>query len=120
MWSPMKDPNSNQTIPGTAAKQRYPNRSNAGVHPVNETSCCDCCGVNQSRPSRARSRSNPTDWPERALAALDAGLKDRAEDDPVQSGLGAPYKRFGELGIENELLREKIARLEISWTRSRA
>jgi transposase len=51
-------------------------------------------------------------WRERALAALDAGLKDRAEDDPVQAGLGAVYKRLGELGMENELLREKIARLE--------
>ena len=51
-------------------------------------------------------------WHERALAALDAGLKDRAEDDPVQAGLGAAYKRLGELGMENELLREKIARLE--------
>ena len=51
-------------------------------------------------------------WRERALAALDAGLKDRAEDDPVQAGLGAAYKCLGELGMENELLREKIARLE--------
>jgi transposase-like protein len=51
-------------------------------------------------------------WRERGLAALDAGLKDRAEDDPIQAGLGAAYKRLGELGMENELLREKIARLE--------
>jgi transposase len=51
-------------------------------------------------------------WRERALAGLDAGLKDRAENDPVQAGLGAAYKRLGELGMENELLREKIARLE--------
>jgi transposase len=51
-------------------------------------------------------------WRERGLAGLDAGLKDRAEDDPVQAGLGAAYKRLGELGMENELLREKIARLE--------
>jgi len=43
---------------------------------------------------------------------LDAGLKHRAEQDPVQAGLGAAYKRLGELGMENELLREKIARLE--------
>ena len=49
-------------------------------------------------------------WRERALAALDAGLKDRAEDDPVQAGLGSAYKRLGELGMEKELLREKIAR----------
>ena len=45
-------------------------------------------------------------------ADLDAGLKDRAEHDPVQAGLGAGYKRLGELGMENELLREKIAGLE--------
>jgi transposase len=51
-------------------------------------------------------------WRERALAALDAGLKDRPEDDPLQAGLGAAYQRLGELGMENELLREKIARLE--------
>ena len=51
-------------------------------------------------------------WRERALAALDAGLKERAEDDPLQAGLGAAYKRLGELGMENELLREKIARME--------
>ena len=37
---------------------------------------------------------------------------ERPEDDPLQAGLGAAYKRLGELGMENELLREKIARLE--------
>ena len=51
-------------------------------------------------------------WRERALAAVDAALKERAEDDPLQAGLGAAYQRLGELGMENELLREKIARLE--------
>ena len=51
-------------------------------------------------------------WRERALAALESALKERAEDDPLQAGLGAAYKRLGELGMENELLREKIARLE--------
>jgi transposase len=51
-------------------------------------------------------------WRERALAAVDAGLKERAEGDPIQAGLDAAYKRLGELGMENELLREKIARLE--------
>ena len=62
-------------------------------------------------------------WRERALAGLDAGLKDRAEDDPTQAGLSAAYKRLGELGMENELLREKIARMEngvpFHWARSR-
>jgi transposase len=62
-------------------------------------------------------------WRERALAALDSALKERAEDDPLQAGLGAAYKRLGELGMENELLREKIARMEggvpFHWARSR-
>ena len=51
-------------------------------------------------------------WRERGLDALESALKERPEDDPVQAGLGAAYKRLGELGMENELLREKIARLE--------
>ena len=51
-------------------------------------------------------------WRERGLTGLAAGLKDRAEDDPAQADLSAAYKRLGELGMENELLREKIARLE--------
>jgi transposase len=51
-------------------------------------------------------------WRDRALAGLEAGLKERSEDDPVQADLAAAYKRLGELGMENELLREKIVRLE--------
>ena len=51
-------------------------------------------------------------WRERALAGLDASLKERQEGDPVQAGLEAAYQRVGELSMENELLREKIARLE--------
>lgn len=51
-------------------------------------------------------------WRERALSGLDAVLKERQEGDPVQAGLDAAYKRVGELSMENELLREKIARLE--------
>jgi hypothetical protein len=51
-------------------------------------------------------------WRQRALAGLDASLKERQEDDPVQAGLEAAYKRLGEISMENELLREKIARLE--------
>jgi len=39
-------------------------------------------------------------------------MPERAEDDPVRAGLGAAHKRLGELGMENELLRAKIARLE--------
>ena len=51
-------------------------------------------------------------WRERALAAMDAGLKERAADDPVQAGLDAADQRIGELSMENELLRAKIDRLE--------
>jgi transposase len=51
-------------------------------------------------------------WRERALSAMDAGLKERAADDPVQAGLDAAYKRVGELSMENELLRAKIDCLE--------
>ena len=58
-------------------------------------------------------------WRDRGLAALDAGLKERPEDDPLQAGLGAAYKRLGELGMENELLREKIARTTASLSGSR-
>src|SRR3712207_1140940 len=45
-------------------------------------------------------------WRERALAGLDASLKERQEGNPVQAGLEAAYKRVGELSMENELLRE--------------
>jgi len=51
-------------------------------------------------------------WRDKALAAMDAGLKERADDDPVQAGLDAAHQRIGEISMENELLREKIARLE--------
>ena len=51
-------------------------------------------------------------WRNKALAAMDAGLKERADDDPVQAGLDAAHKRVGELSMENELLRAKIGRLE--------
>jgi transposase len=51
-------------------------------------------------------------WRDKALAAMDAGLKERADDDPVQAGLDAAHKRVGELSMENELLRAKIGRLE--------
>src|SRR5689334_16685037 len=51
-------------------------------------------------------------WRDKALAAMDAGLKERADDDPVQAGLAAAHQRVGELSMENELLRAKIQRLE--------
>jgi hypothetical protein len=50
-------------------------------------------------------------WRERALSGLDASLKERQEGDPVQAGLDAAYQRVGELSMEVELLRAKIARL---------
>ncbi len=49
-------------------------------------------------------------WRDKALAAMDAGLKERADDDPVQAGLDAAHKRVGELSMENELLRAKMER----------
>jgi transposase-like protein len=51
-------------------------------------------------------------WRDRALAAMSAGLKARAEADPVQANLAAAHQRVGELSMANELLREKITRLE--------
>ena len=61
-------------------------------------------------------------WRERALAGLDAGLKERAEDGPLQAELDAAHQRLGELGMENELLRAKIARLEggVPFARARS
>ena len=59
-------------------------------------------------------------WRERALAGLDASLKERQEGDPVQAGLDAAYQRVGELSMENELLREKIARMESGGSFRRA
>jgi hypothetical protein len=111
----MKDPNSNQTVPASSAE--------AAVHnPIQRWSAArkrdvvlrllrgESIEVVSRQVAVEPYRLEP--WRERALAGLDAGLKDRAEDDPVQAGLGAAYKRLGELGMENELLREKIARLE--------
>ena len=51
-------------------------------------------------------------WRDKALAAMDAGLKERTDDDPLQAGLDAAHKRIGELSMENELLRARIGRLE--------
>jgi transposase len=115
MWSPMKDPNSNQTVLAATAE--------TAVHkPIQRWSAARKRDVVlrllRGESIEVVSRQVAVEpyrleqWRERGLAALDAGLKDRAEDDPVQAGLGAAYKRLGELGMENELLREKIARLE--------
>jgi len=48
-------------------------------------------------------------WKDKALAGLDAGLKER-EGDPLQSQLDAAMRRIGELSMENELLHARIER----------
>jgi transposase-like protein len=48
-------------------------------------------------------------WKEKALAGLDAGLKER-EGDPVQAQLDAALRRIGELSMEDELLHARIER----------
>src|SRR5450756_1372189 len=48
-------------------------------------------------------------WKDKALAGLDAGLKER-EGDPLQSQLDAAMRRIGELFMENELLHSRIER----------
>lgn len=48
-------------------------------------------------------------WKQKALAGLDAGLKER-EGDPVQDQLDAALRRIGELSMENELLHTRIER----------
>src|SRR5260370_36394249 len=46
------------------------------------------------------------EWRERALAGLDAGLKER-ENDPLEAKLGEATRRIGELVMEDELLRKE-------------
>lgn len=48
-------------------------------------------------------------WRDKALAGMDAGLKER-EGDPVAEQLDAAMRRIGELSMENELLRGRIER----------
>jgi hypothetical protein len=50
-------------------------------------------------------------WRERALAGLEASLKDR-QDDPLSTELDQAKRHIGELSMENELLREKARALE--------
>ena len=45
-------------------------------------------------------------WRDRALAGIDAGLKER-ENDPVEKQLDEANRRIGELSMENELLRAR-------------
>ena len=48
-------------------------------------------------------------WRDKALAGMDAGLKER-DGDPVADQLDAAMRRIGELSMENELLRGRIER----------
>lgn len=50
-------------------------------------------------------------WRDKALAGLEAALRER-DGDPLQSELDTAHQRIGELSMETELLREKIARME--------
>ena len=43
-------------------------------------------------------------WKERALGAIDAGLRERGSD-PLEKELDAARKKIGELSMQNELLR---------------
>lgn len=51
------------------------------------------------------------EWRQKALSGVEAALK-RREGDPVQADLDEALKRIGELSMENELLYDKVARLE--------
>ncbi len=59
-------------------------------------------------------------WRDRAVAAMDGGLKERDADDPQQIELDAALKRIGELSMENELLRKaRDAKLPFASKKSR-
>lgn len=51
------------------------------------------------------------EWRQKALTGVETALK-RREGDPVQADLDDALKRIGELSMENELLYEKVSRLE--------
>ena len=73
-------------------KRSRASRCSAGARHQNAMSSCGCCGASRSRPSRGRSglsRSGSSSG-RAALAALDAGLKDRPEDDPLQAVWAPP------------------------------
>ena len=46
------------------------------------------------------------EWRDRAVAGIDAGLKER-DNDPVERQLDAANRRIGELVMENEILRKE-------------
>ena len=51
-------------------------------------------------------------WQERALNAVECGLKDR-DMDPLQAEYREAMRRIGELSMENELLRERARRASL-------
>lgn len=61
-------------------------------------------------------------WREKALVAIDVGLKKR-DGDPLKAELESALRRIGKLTVEKELLEEKIERLEsgrpLAYRRSR-
>ena len=48
-------------------------------------------------------------WRQRALAGIEAGLRER-DDDPKERELTEAHRRIGELSMENELLRARLER----------
>ena len=48
-------------------------------------------------------------WKDKALGAIDAGLRERGGD-PLEKELDAARKKIGELSMENELLRMRCSR----------
>ena len=57
-------------------------------------------------------------WRDRALAGMDAGLKER-ENDPIEKQLDDANRRIGELVMEVEILRkEREARRPLAGRRS--
>lgn len=49
-------------------------------------------------------------WRRDALSGIDAGLAVRAEDDPVQRRLDDANRRIGELTVEVDILRSRVAK----------
>jgi hypothetical protein len=62
------------------------------------------------------------EWRDKALSAIDAGLKNR-QDDPLSRELDAAKRHIGELSMANELLRARSraaeAKLPLVTRRSR-
>jgi len=48
------------------------------------------------------------EWRSRALAGIEAALRERGDDDPVSAKLRDAQRVIGEMAMENELLRDRI------------